>query len=85
MTDGGEPELGDIVRTLELRFRGEDGRTVTIRVADPKEDLTAQEVEAAMDTIIAGDVFTSTGGALMGIVGARIVARETTDILVVEE
>lgn len=77
--------LGEVVRTLELRFASEEGRTVTIRVNDPEEDLTAEAVGEAMDTIIDRDVFTSTGGALAAIIGARIVARETTDILVVEE
>ncbi len=76
--------MGDIVRTLELRFASEEGRTVTVRVNDPREDLTTEEVEAAMNTIIARDVFTSTGGALVDIVGARIVARETIDLVVVE-
>lgn len=76
--------MENLVKTLELRFRGEEGRTVTLRVNDPKEDLTATEVETAMDTIIARNVFTSTSGALVGIVGARIVARETIDILVKE-
>lgn len=76
--------MADLVKTLELRFAGEEGRTVTIRVNDPREDLNAEEVETAMNTIIARNVFTSTAGALVGIVGARIVARETIDILVAE-
>ncbi|MDQ7790464.1 MAG: DUF2922 domain-containing protein [Eubacteriales bacterium] len=69
-----------VVRTLELRFSSTAGTTVTLRVPDPKADLTGQLVETAMNGIIAGDVFSSSGGALIGIAGARIVQRETTDL-----
>jgi|Deesub1362A_J573_1020465.scaffolds.fasta_scaffold00925_10 hypothetical protein len=68
----------DVTRTLELRFANQAGRTVTIRVADPREDLTAAEIEAAMQTILAENVFTSTGGDLVGLVDARLVSREVT-------
>jgi hypothetical protein len=69
-----------VVRTLELRFSSAAGTTVTLRVPDPKPDLTAEQVETAMNGIIARDVFSSSGGALTGIAGARIVQRETTDL-----
>lgn len=65
-------------RTLELRFKNEADRTVTVRVADPREDLTAGEIKAAMEAILAADVFSSTGGDLVGLVDARLVSREVT-------
>ncbi|ACA60168.1 DUF2922 domain-containing protein [Candidatus Desulforudis audaxviator] len=69
----------DVVRTLELRFANEAGRTVTIRVAEPRENLTAAEIEAAMNAIVDADVFISAGGDLVEPVGARLVAREVTE------
>lgn len=68
-----------LVRTLELRFLNEADRTVTVRVAEPREDVTAGEIETAMDAIVDANVFISAGGELMGIAGARLVAREITE------
>lgn len=68
-----------VVRTLELRFANEAGRTVTVRVANPREDLTPAEIEAAMNTIVNENVFSSAGGDLVGLVGARVVQRAVTE------
>lgn len=70
-----------VTRRLELRFASAAGRTVTLRVPDPRENLTAVEVEAAMNTVIGKNIFTSTGGDLIGIAGARIVETVTTDLV----
>ncbi|KMJ60097.1 hypothetical protein AB685_04470 [Bacillus sp. LL01] len=65
--------------TLELLFLNEEGSTVKISVDDPKTDLTPVEIEQAMDTIIAADVFTSKGGNFVEKDGARIIERNVTD------
>ena len=67
--------------TLQLVFRNQAGRTVTISLNDPLETLEAEEIEAVMDLIIEKDVFDSTGGGLTDKVAARIVAREVTTII----
>ncbi len=69
----------DVERTLELRFANAAGRTVTVRVAEPRANLTAAEIEAAMNAIVEAGVFISSGGGLVGRVGARLVAREVTE------
>ena len=66
--------------TLEMIFVNAGGSRVTLRVSNPRVDLTGGEVKNAMETIVDKDVFTSTGGSLVGIVGARIVSREVTEI-----
>lgn len=48
-------------------------RIATVRVPDPKPDLTAEQVGAAMDTILAKNVFSTTGGDLVAMVDARVV------------
>jgi len=68
-------------KRLEMRFRNAAGRTATISVPDPRADLTAAEVETAMNTIIAKNVFNTSGGDLVAIAGARIVERTTTDLI----
>lgn len=59
-------------RTLEMIFTAANGKEVTVAVKEPKEGLTLAEVQAVMNTIIARNVFTSTGGDLTGIKEAQI-------------
>lgn len=67
-------------RTLELIFVNATGGKVTLRVADPKDDLTEAAVKTAMEQITTKDIFTSPGGSLVGIAGARIVSRDVTEL-----
>ncbi|TDA68887.1 MAG: DUF2922 domain-containing protein [Clostridia bacterium] len=69
-----------LTSTLQLLFANAAGRQVTVSLLDPQPTLTGAAVQAAMQTIIDRNVFTSAGGALAGINGARIVNREVTDI-----
>ncbi|MEG6616759.1 DUF2922 domain-containing protein [Peptococcaceae bacterium 1198_IL3148] len=66
--------------TLEMIFVSSSGNKVTLRVAEPLETLTAQDVKSAMDTIVAKNVFTSNGGDLVAVADARIVSREVTNL-----
>ncbi len=70
-------------KTLQMTFLNEANGRVTISVADPREDLTENEVENAMNNIITANVINSSGGDLVGIVSARIITRQVEDILVI--
>ncbi|MDH7577594.1 MAG: DUF2922 domain-containing protein [Bacillota bacterium] len=70
-----------LTKRLELIFQTAGGGRLRISVADPREDLTPAEVEAAMNTIIAKDIFTSRTGSATAIYGARIVSRDTVDLI----
>ncbi len=72
----------EVTKYLELRFLNEAGGKVTIRVNDPKEGLTAEEVKTAMETIIDKNVFSSRGGDLAAIDSARIISRETVELAI---
>ncbi|ART77245.1 DUF2922 domain-containing protein [Sutcliffiella horikoshii] len=65
--------------TLELFFLNEEGTKVKVSVDDPRSDLTQVEIEEAMDTIIAANVFTSKGGSFITKDSARIVERNVTE------
>lgn len=69
-----------IQRVLQMDFTTELGRNQRLRVYDAREDLTAAEVSAAMDQIVASDIFSGTGGAFTGKAGAQIVVSETTEL-----
>lgn len=68
-------------KTLELIFQTSGGGKFRLAVPDPREDVTETEVEAAMNTILAKDIFASKTGTPMAILGARIISRETVDVI----
>ena len=61
-----------MAQRLDLRFRNAAGRIVTLRVPNPRPDLTAQQVSSVMDTILAKNVFQTSGGDLVAKVDARV-------------
>ena len=67
-------------KTLQLVFSTEEGRTVSMSLSDPVEPVDAQDVEDAMDLIIAKDIFETSSGIITGKVRANLVARETTTV-----
>lgn len=65
-------------KQLELHFVTEMGRTARLVVQDPKEDLTGQEIQTAMQAIIDANAFITSTGPLVEIKEARLVEREVT-------
>lgn len=59
-------------KTLEMVFKTDGGKTLTVAVRDPKDGLTLAAVQAVMETIIAKNIFTSTSGDLMAVQEAQI-------------
>lgn len=70
-----------ISKRLEMTFQNMAGSRVTISVQDPKEDLGEEDVRGAMETIIDRNIFSSPGGDLVRIVGARIVTTEVAELI----
>ncbi|WP_422880247.1 DUF2922 domain-containing protein [Moorella sulfitireducens] len=70
-----------MTKTLQLIFGSAAGRQVTLSMADPRDNLTEAEVRAVMQLILDKNIFTSCGGDLVTIAGARIVTRDVTDII----
>ncbi|WP_026907572.1 DUF2922 domain-containing protein [Paucisalibacillus globulus] len=68
------------MKTLELKFENMDGKIVTYSLEQPIEPVDPAAVAAAMDTIIAENAFTSSGGNLVAKKSARIVERHVEDI-----
>ncbi|WP_227762438.1 DUF2922 domain-containing protein [Zhaonella formicivorans] len=70
-----------LTKRLEMIFRNAGGGRTTISVLDPKDTLTEAEVQAAMQTIITKNIFETSGGDLVGIIGARVVTTDVTDLI----
>jgi len=71
----------DETKTLQMIFLNAANGRVTLSLTDPKDTLTALEVETAMNNIIAQNVINSSGGDLVAILGARIVTRQVTELI----
>lgn len=67
-------------QTLRLVFKNAEGRTVTISIKDPLDELDAEDVEETMDLIISSDIFNTSGGSIVDKVRAEVVGR-TVDII----
>jgi hypothetical protein len=55
-------------------------KQVSINLNNPKETLTAAEVQGVMDTVIAKNIFVSSGGELVSKVSARIIDTTTNEL-----
>ena len=67
-------------QVLRMVFLNAASKQVNLSVNSPKDTLTAAEVQAVMDDIIAKNIFSSAGGDLTAKVSARIVDTITNEL-----
>ena len=67
-------------QVLRMVFANQAGGNVTINLDNPIENLAAAEITAVMDTIIAKNIFTSTGGDLVSKKDAKIIDTASNDL-----
>lgn len=68
-----------MAQVLQMTFTNEANHTLTINVADPKASVTAADVNAVMDTIVASGAFVKEGAVFNRKKSARIVDRVVND------
>ena len=66
------------VAEVELIYSTASGANFTQNVPEPRADLTRAQALAAMNIVIAKNIFATKSGDLVGIVDARIHTSETT-------
>jgi len=69
-----------VEKSLELLFVNQQGKLVSITVENPVEPINPEQVSSVMDTILAANVFTSSGGEFVAKHGARLLSSEVTEI-----
>ena len=69
-----------MAKTLELLFLNMEGKTVKVNVDSPLDPVNQQALTAAMDEILASNIFITNGGEFVAKKGARIVDRTVTEI-----
>ncbi len=70
-----------MAKTLQLKFNTVAGKNVLLTVDNPRSNLTAPEVVAAMQEIITSAVFGKDGFPLSEAVSAKIIERNATEIV----
>lgn len=67
-------------KILRMTFENTSGSTTSITLPEPNEDILAADIEAAMDLIIAKNIFTTTGGELTAKRDIKIIDTTTNDL-----
>lgn len=71
---------GIILKKLELKFLNQDGKTITYNMEKPIEPVDPNAVKQAMSAILEQNAFTTSGGELTAIKGARVVDHQVEEI-----
>ena len=61
---------------LDLVFRNAAGKKVTLNIEEPKTGVTKAEIDAAMQVVVANNIFNTSGGDIVEAVEGRL--RTTT-------
>ena len=71
-----------MAKTLEMNFNTVNGKVAKVSIENPIEPIDPAKVAAAVDTIIAANIFISAGGDLVAKRGARVVERNVEDVTI---
>ena len=72
--------MATATHTLRMVFRNQNGKNVTFSLDNPRSDLTGEEIETAMDLVIARNIFTSSGGDLVSKQDIKLIDTTTDDL-----
>lgn len=67
-------------KVVRLSFTTAGGKTFSITIPNPRDDLDQAEVLAVMDTIVSSNIFLTTSGALTGIRDVKVIDTVTNDL-----
>jgi len=67
-------------KVVRLSFATEGGKTFTITIPNPRENLNQAEVLTVMNTIVSSNIFLTTSGALTGIRDVKVIGTVTDDL-----
>lgn len=65
-------------KMLQIVFKTANDKPVTLSIKEPKTNLTEQEVNAAIQTILDQQVFAKDGALFSSVKSAKLVERYTT-------
>ena len=65
-------------KKLVMTFKTDGDRKVSLVVDDPRDDISESEIKAAMDLVIAKNIFAPNGDDIVQAVDAKVVVTDTT-------
>ena len=65
-------------KRLVMTFKTDGDRKVSLVVDDPRDDISESEIKAAMDLVIAKNIFAPSGDYIVKAVDAKVVVTDTT-------
>ena len=65
-------------KRLVMTFKTTDDKKISLSVDDPREDISESEIKAAMDLVIAKNIFAPNGADIAAAVEAKVVVTDTT-------
>ena len=66
-------------KRLVMTFKTDGDKKVSLVVDDPRDDISESEIKAAMDLVIAKNIFAPNGGNIVSTVEAKVVVTDTTE------
>lgn len=63
------------MKTLQMNFGTEFGKTYALSITNPKENITKEEVLQAMEMLVSTDYLATNSGALTSIKSAKLIDR----------
>ena len=67
-------------KVLKLSFTTAGGKTFTLSLPNPREDLSQAEILAVMNKMLAEDILITTSGALIGAKDAKVIDTVVNDL-----
>ena len=68
----------EINKKLLMTFKTTDDRKISLSIDDPREDITEDEIKAAMNLVVSKNIFAPGGSDIESIVDAKVVVTDTT-------
>ena len=65
-------------KRLVMTFKTDGDKKVALVVDDPRDDISESEIKAAMDLVIAKNIFAPNGDDIVQAVDAKVVVTDTT-------
>ena len=69
----------EVKKKLMMTFKTDEDKNISISLDDPRQNLTEQEIQNAMNIILNNDIFYPNGETLVSLVSAKIVETGTTE------
>ncbi len=72
--------MAEPTKSLQMTFATANGKEGTMTISDPKADLNAEQVQSAMNDMVASTVFVNKHGQFTRVVSADMITRTVDNL-----